>query len=222
MKKNIFLLPALTGIFISFTGFAQLDNSTTTNTGNAFGRSTNMNGFSTSTPSLSKTNKGIYNTNTNNRTLESKKEEFEISQNEGFIEPDQKFDPKYLKKQESKRGIEQFKRNQNLGEFTTGGKSVKLLCRDHQAVDGDLVRIYVNGKVALDQVFLEGSFKSVYIELETGFNKIEIEALNQGSSGPNTAAFKVLDDQGTVKSSNEWNLATGFKASLIVVKEGEK
>ncbi|TQD40250.1 hypothetical protein [Haloflavibacter putidus] len=218
MKKIVFLFGIFAG-FLPVISYAQLDNSNTTTSGSMFGRSTNMNGFSTSTPSLSKTNKGIYSTRNTSRSLESNNETLDITKNEGFIEPNQKFDPKYLKKQESKRNIEQFKRNQDLGEFRTTGANVKLLCRDHQAVDGDLVRIIVNGKVALDQVFLEGSFKSVFIKLEKGFNKIEIEALNQGSSGPNTAAFKVLDDQGTVISSNQWNLATGFKASMIVIKE---
>ena len=50
-------------------------------------------------------------------------------------------------------------------------------------------------------------------------NEIEIEALNQGESGPNTAQFAVQDEFGNVIMSDIWNLATGAKASLIVVKE---
>jgi hypothetical protein len=33
------------------------------------------------------------------------------------------------------------------------------------------------------------------------FNKIDFEALNQGSSGPNTAEFKVYDDKGSLISA---------------------
>ena len=50
-------------------------------------------------------------------------------------------------------------------------------------------------------------------------NKIIILALNQGTSGPNTAAFKVFNDAGMLLSSNEWNLATGAKATLLIAKE---
>ena len=52
-----------------------------------------------------------------------------------------------------------------------------------------------------------------------GFNKIDFEALNQGTAGPNTAEFRVYDDQGLLVSANQWNLATGFKATIIIVKE---
>jgi hypothetical protein len=54
-------------------------------------------------------------------------------------------------------------------------------------------------------------------------NVISFKALNQGTSGPNTAAFGVYDDQAQEISSNEWNLATGAKATLSIarVKKGE-
>jgi hypothetical protein len=47
-------------------------------------------------------------------------------------------------------------------------------------------------------------------------------ALNQGTSGPNTAAFSVFDDSGRLITSNEWNLTTGIKASIVVIKEEQK
>ena len=52
-----------------------------------------------------------------------------------------------------------------------------------------------------------------------GFNKIDFVALNQGESGPNTAEVRVYDDDGNVMMSNLWNLATGSKATFIVVKQ---
>ena len=55
--------------------------------------------------------------------------------------------------------------------------------------------------------------------LKNGFNKIDIEAINQGSSGPNTAEFQVFDDKGASISANQWNLSTGFKATIVIVKE---
>jgi hypothetical protein len=68
-------------------------------------------------------------------------------------------------------------------------------------------------------VNLDSDYKGFDIVLEKGFNKIDFEALNQGTSGPNTAQFQVFDDKGALISSSQWNLGTGFKATIILVKE---
>ena len=107
---------------------------------------------------------------------------------------------------------------QDLGSFVTKGKLVELYCRDAQYVDGDRVRVYVNGKIVQNDIYLQANFTPVLIALDNGFNTIEIEALNQGSSGPNTAAFKVFDESGKQVTSSEWNLLTGGRATMIVVK----
>ena len=86
-------------------------------------------------------------------------------------------------------------------------------------MDGDRIKIYLNGEVIEYNVLLTGSFKGVNVDLVQGFNRIEFEALNQGSSGPNTA--QVADDKGQVIHNNRWNLSTGSRASLIIVKEEE-
>lgn len=112
-----------------------------------------------------------------------------------------------------------FRRNQNLGDFKTKSIFLKILCRDNQFVDGDRVRIYINDLIIQENVLLEADFKEFEITLKTGFNKIDIEALNQGTSGPNTAEFQVYDDKGKQISANQWNLSSGFKATIIVIKE---
>ena len=58
--------------------------------------------------------------------------------------------------------------------------------------------------------------------MSDGFNKIDFLALNQGESGPNTAAFTVYDENGIMITSNEWNLLTGVKASIVVLREPKK
>jgi hypothetical protein len=68
---------------------------------------------------------------------------------------------------------------------------------------------------------LTGAFKGINVELDQGFNRLEFEALNQGSSGPNTAQVDVYNESGQLMFSNKWLLSTGSKASLIVVKEVE-
>lgn len=120
---------------------------------------------------------------------------------------------------EDRGNLEEFKRNQYFGDFKTESKYIKLVYRDHIYFDGDRVQIVMNGQVLARDILLEPSHKHIIIDLQIGFNKIEIIALNQGTSGPNTAEFQVYDNQGTLISSNQWELATGFKGTIILSKE---
>ncbi|MDD7914549.1 hypothetical protein [Polaribacter ponticola] len=109
--------------------------------------------------------------------------------------------------------------DQDLGSFRTGSKSVNIICRDYQYPDGDRVTIFINNIPVVHNITLRSSFQKFNIPLEIGLNTISIKALNQGTSGPNTAAFKVYSANGKLISSNEWNLATGAKATLVIAKD---
>lgn len=109
--------------------------------------------------------------------------------------------------------------DQDLGTYRTGTQNVRIMCRDHQFVDGDRVSILVNDRVVEPNLLLGESFSGFNLKLEKGFNKISFKALNQGSSGPNTAQFVIYDDEGNVLSASEWNLLIGVKANLIIIKE---
>lgn len=113
----------------------------------------------------------------------------------------------------------EFYKDQNLGNFKSGSKFVNFVYRDHQYVDGDRVSVAINDTIVHPNIWLTGEFQGFYLDLKKGFNKIDIKALNQGSSGPNTAQFIMYDDQKKVISSNIWNLATGVVASVIIVKD---
>ncbi len=128
-------------------------------------------------------------------------------------------DPKVGEKE--KKGSKEHFGDQYLGDIKTTAKFVGIVCRDHEYVDGDRVKIYLNGEVIEHNMLLSGSFKGVNIDLVKGFNRLDFEALNQGSSGPNTAQVVIADEKGQVIHNNRWNLSTGSKASLIVVKEEE-
>jgi len=144
-----------------------------------------------------------------------------MEQKERFLDPGER----YLKKlrrnttPENQKNPNQFRVDQYLGDFRNNGKFVQILLRDHESPDGDLIRIMVNDKEIVPRVLLEERFKGVSIDLFPGFNKIDFVALNQGTSGPNTAEVKVFDDKGNLVGANRWNLATGVKATYIVVKE---
>ncbi|GGW47131.1 hypothetical protein GCM10007383_34050 [Arenibacter certesii] len=130
---------------------------------------------------------------------------------------DLKLDPKVGEK-ESKSSSTYFG-NMYLGDVKTNGKFVGVMYRDHEYVDGDRIRVLLNDEVVEPNVFLTGAFKGINLDLKKGFNRIDFEALNQGTSGPNTAQVNVFDDEGKLIHSNLWNLSTGSKATIIVVKE---
>lgn len=129
----------------------------------------------------------------------------------------------YLEKLNKKSGQgesqEAIRRNLHMGDVRTGSARVRVVYRDHEYPDGDLIRVLVNNNVVVQQIYLSADYSGFDLKLEPGFNKIDFEALNQGESGPNTAEFQVYDDKGNVISNNRWNLATGFKATVIVIKE---
>lgn len=109
--------------------------------------------------------------------------------------------------------------DQFLGDFKSGAKFVNVVYRDHGYTDGDVIQVLINDDIIHPRVYLTGGYKGFKLDLQKGLNKIDFKALNQGSSGPNTAEFKVVDDTGNLVSHNQWNLATGVKATIIIVKE---
>jgi hypothetical protein len=156
-------------------------------------------------------------------SLLNKKPEQEksVMEKEQFENPSKIYTENMNKKKDG-QVHEKFKSDSFLGEFKTAAKVISISCRDHEAPDGDLVRIWLNDRIVVDAILLDIDFKEVYLDLNEGFNKIEIEALNQGESGPNTAQFVIFDEKKGMITTNKWNLTTGVKAKLIVFKnDGE-
>lgn len=129
-----------------------------------------------------------------------------------------KIDPKVGPRRPEEGSREHFS-DMYLGDVKSSGKFVGIVCRDHEFVDGDRVKIWLNGNVVDPNTFLTASFKGINVDLEEGFNRFEFEALNVGSSPPNTAQVNVYNDTGELIYSNKWLLSTGSKATLIVTKE---
>ena len=117
-----------------------------------------------------------------------------------------------------KEAKKEFGSDQYLGDYLTKGDYVELYCRDHEFVDGDKVNIYLNGIIIQRSVSLTAGYRPILVSLKTGFNTIEFEAINQGTSGPNTAELILFDDKGQTLAHKEWNLLTGAKARIVVVK----
>ena len=144
----------------------------------------------------------------------------DISEQEKFINPSEYYTSRLnRKKGETNKMPDEYKNDMYLGDFLTSENSVNVTFRDHEYPDGDRIQIRVNDKLVVANILLVETFKGLNIELEEGFNRIDFIALNQGESGPNTAELKVYTNSGSLVGSNQWNLATGVKATYIVVKE---
>lgn len=140
--------------------------------------------------------------------------QFSMIKDYGFAKPNYGFNPGIKQKDDDMR--EEFKKDRYFGDFSVWTDKVVLLCRDHMYVDGDRVRVFLNGEIIAHDVFLVSEYKRINIELKQGINRVEVIALNQGTSGPNTAEFMVIDENGKEILKNVWNLATGVKASFII------
>ena len=164
----------------------------------------------------------VINKNPNSLTfkkIEKKKDEkgFMIADNEYFLNPGDT----YLKRlnKEKEKNPNNYTGDAYLGDVKTISETANIVCRDFEYVDGDRVSIMVNDEIVVQNLTLNSSFRGINLKLKEGFNKIDFIALNQGDSGPNTAELRIYDDNDVLISSNQWNLATGAKATLIIVKQ---
>lgn len=155
-------------------------------------------------------------TETESRFLKDKPKAIDLRENpNGLMTEADVIKKKWTKDKEIR---EEYRSDQSLGNVVTKGKFVEVYCRDHQYIDGDKVKIFVNGHLVASSVTLHAGFQPILVTLQDGFNSIQFVALNQGSSGPNTAELRVLSEKGEQLAVKEWNLLTGAKAELIVVK----
>lgn len=156
------------------------------------------------------------------------KSTFTMSTENDFANPGDRYVPKMEKELDKAlraEGLKEgrgklLKENISLGDFRTKSDYFIVKLRDFGVIDGDLVAIYSNDKIIANQILLDGSFKQVKVNLVSGFNKLDFVALNLGDLGGNTAEIQVYDAQGNLISSDYWyDLAAGFKASIVVTKE---
>lgn len=146
-------------------------------------------------------------------------EEITISKEDNFVSVVTNTAPKFFKEDKNNSNLQEFSRDQYLGDVRVNAAFVNVVYRDHQAVDGDRIRVFLNEDVIKANVYLGGAFQGFDLHLVPGFNKIDFQALNQGTSGPNTAELHIYNDKGELISAKQWNLTTGYKATFIIIKE---
>lgn len=224
MTKNILKYIATAFIFIiNFNGLAQLDNTNggTKKSGSSLG-TTQTDAIEVTKPkSLDFNNDDGFKTAAHElKKKQQKKQAEENLKNKGILTEAKIAEESFLKNFKKINGQLSIPViDQDLGSIRTDSKNINIICRDYQYPDGDRVTIYVNDVPVVVNLTLKQNYQSFALPLDVGINKVKIVALNQGFSGPNTAGFKIYNDAGVLISSNEWNLATGAKATMIVVKD---
>ncbi len=107
----------------------------------------------------------------------------------------------------------------NLGKMNVARKTVELGVWDHGTIDGDIISLYVNGKLVLDQYTLKGpsEIKKVSVTLDNlGYNYILMYAHNEGSIPPNTCALSINDGATNKQYTMESNLTTNGAFDVVV------
>lgn len=207
----------VTSIFLAFglTLSAQVDGITKTSSGNIFS-STFKSKSTTSTF-------GIPNRSSEGMFLNNKEEKgVDFTAKSKYTDPGNNWDSKFkfdAGNESNNFDSEKFKNDMDFGIINSNSNQIGFMFRDHMAFDGDRVNVLLNGKIIAENVLLRPGFTTIDVPMEIGFNKIEFVALNQGQSGPNTAQLRITDDTGNLLSNNIWNLLTGVKASVVIVKE---
>lgn len=111
---------------------------------------------------------------------------------------------------------EMYNRNVNFGNYIVYNQEISIGCRDYSLVDGDLIRIWLNGQIIHTQIYLESNFKNFTIQLDKGVNFLEIEALNYGESSPNTGQFNFFDNEKVLITEQYWGLGIGYRAGISI------
>ncbi|MBU3822203.1 hypothetical protein KO566_09040 [Flavobacteriaceae bacterium XHP0103] len=152
------------------------------------------------------------------------KKEFSMTDREEFGNPAELYKDRLDKhmndiKEEMYLGTVGSSVDQHFGEFRTKSKFIYVQYRDYGQQDGDLIRIFVNNEMISPRVLLTNSFKGFVLDLKPGRNAIDFLALNEGYALPNTAHFRILDEDKHVIASDMWALSIDVKATIVIIKE---
>lgn len=148
--------------------------------------------------------------------INSNKQEIDITYKTDLVTPTWKIRQTF---KEGNLNTSKFRKDYYLGDLETESDYIIIKCRDHEYVDGDRIRLMINGAVIHPNILLSSIFYVVDVDLDEGYNNIDFIALNEGESSPNTAQLIVLDEFGKQLSNKKWLISTGYKAKLVVFKK---
>ncbi|WP_323788957.1 hypothetical protein [Psychroserpens sp.] len=170
---------------------------------------------------ITKTDENISGIPVKIRELKPQKKEFSMFDDNNLRNPGEIYEKRYNAKLEEQGLKIKTMSDMFLGDVRINSEFANIRCRDHEFPDGDLVQVIVNDEIFIPSLLLTANYKSFNIPLKEGINTVVFMALNQGESGPNTAEFLVYDDNEVLVSSKRWNLLTGVKAKILVIKSND-
>lgn len=98
---------------------------------------------------------------------------------------------------------------------------LKLMVWDPGSVDGDIVKITLNGKDLLNSYSTVKKQKEIELNLIKDVNIITVSALNEGTEAPNTAKIKLSNGKGETIDLLS-SLQVGEEVELVFYKEKPK
>jgi hypothetical protein len=107
------------------------------------------------------------------------------------------------------------KSKQNLQMFTKDSKVVFEI-HDAGVEDGDMINIYINGKLFLENYVVKNKPKSFDVEINKESVLIEIEAINEGEAPPNTSDVVIKDSLNELKTITK--LQKNNRTSIEIIK----
>jgi len=111
--------------------------------------------------------------------------------------------------------------NGGLTSVTVSRSPVYVKLWDHGSQDGDVVQIYVNGRLYRTVQLTKGG-TTLRLPLPYGRHRFQVKAMNQGRSGPNTASMSI-SSVSSGRSQQRWSLKTGQVATMdIQVQPGHR
>jgi hypothetical protein len=113
--------------------------------------------------------------------------------------------------------INKLSKDQNLNVFWES-KKIKIEIFDSGKEDGDVISLFHNGNIILENYKVKNEKKVLSIQLDTSIpNEFKILAINEGTIIPNTAKIILIDEKRT------FELLTSFKknesASITLIKK---
>ena len=106
----------------------------------------------------------------------------------------------------------------SFGDHETNDAYIVFSFKDSSLIDGDVMKIVLNGKTVFSNVRFTGKLIDYRIALEKGVNKIEVVGLNNGYSGPITCNMICTDASGNNLVHKTFNVVEGYVVKGTVTR----
>lgn len=106
-----------------------------------------------------------------------------------------------------------------MGMCLVGVEQIEVKLWDHQAVDGDRVKLRWNDGVVHQDLSLTDTPAEFRLHADSGANYLYVQALSDGTSPPNTAVVVVNPCRDGKPELFEWNMNAGEERFVSIVRQ---